>query len=220
MKLKERRFNLVYNYLKEYLLDTDRDVGVMITFQQCENGVRALWPEITTEELTYGIRHLVEKGFFKSYSPGADLSQVTLTQRGMDEWLFPMEGVDPKKIFLSYAIEDKELAGAIKRGLEPDLIIFLAHDDIEPGNEWLDVLISNLKTSSVFIALRTENYSKKSATEQECGFALALDKRIISLCIGTELSRMGFCSQYQGKSFNTTPDPTQSIIDYCKKQLL
>lgn len=210
----------MYNYLKEYLLDTDKDVGVMITFEQCENGVRALWPDVTTEELNYGIRHLVGKGLLKSYSPGSDIAHITLTQKGIDEWLFPMDGVDLKKVFLSYAIEDKELAGAIRRGLEPDLFVFLAHDDIIPGNEWLDVLISNLRTSSVFIALRTESYSRKSATEQECGFALALDKRIISLCIGTELSSMGFCSQYQGKAFNVTPDPTQLIIEYCKKQLL
>jgi len=220
MKLKERRFNLVYNYLKEYLLETEKDVGVMIDFEQCASGVKALWPDVATEELSYGIRHLIEKGYFKPYGPGADLRSVALTQRGLDEWLFPMNGVDPKKIFLSYAIEDKKLAGAIKRGLEPDLFVFLAHDDIVPGNEWLDMLISNLRTSSVFIALRTKIYSKKSATEQECGFALALDKRIISLCIGTKPSKMGFCSQYQGKSFSAAPDPTQLIIDYCKKQLL
>lgn len=221
MKLHDRRYTLVFHYIRESLMDTDKDVGVMIVSDELQKSVRALWADITNEEFVYGIRRLVGKNYLKPYTTNSDdLTSVAITQKGLDEWLFPMGHADPKKIFLSYAIEDKELAGKIKHGLEPDFAVFLAHEDITPGAEWLDMIISNLRTSSIFLALRTTNYARKSATEQECGFALALGKRIISVCIGTKPSEMGFCEQYQGRAFEVNPDPLSLILKYCRKQLL
>lgn len=80
---------------------------------------------------------------------------------------------------------------------------------------WRDRIISDLKTCSIFIALRTENYIRKEYTEQECGFALAMNKRILSICLNTELSEMGFCSEFQGVKLSDQKE----IFDYLKKQL-
>ncbi len=216
MKLRDRRYHLVFNHLREYLLDSEKDVGVVITRTEIHNALKARFPDLSSEEITYGVRHLAAKGFLEA----TDMSDYTLTQTGIDQWIFPMEGIDPKKVFLSYAIEDKVLAGKIKKGLEPDFFVFVAHDDINGGAEWKDVIISNLKNSTAFLALRTESYAKKSATEQESGFALALDKRIITLGVGTSLSDAGFCSHLQGHKFEISPDPAEKIIAYCRKQLL
>jgi hypothetical protein len=220
MKLRDRRYSLVFNYIRESLMDSDKDVGVMIDTEALKVSVKALWPKISDEEFSYGIIQLIEKGYLAYYPEGSYIfNQISITQKGIDEWLFAMGVTDPKKIFLSYAIEDNELAGKIKLGLESDFNIFLAHEDITPGAEWLDMIISNLHTSAIFLALRTVNYEKKSATEQECGFALALGKRIIPICIGTEPDKMGFCSPIQGKRFDEKPDPSALIVEYCRKQL-
>ena len=130
---------------------------------------------------------------------------------------------DRKKIFISHASEDKNLAGKIKEELEKiGFNVFVAHDDIPATEMWRDKIISELKVSSIFVALRTKLYSQKQYTEQECGFALALNKRILSLCIDIKSSEMGFCSDFQGKQFETKgkDDVTKQIIDYLKAQLV
>jgi hypothetical protein len=90
--------------------------------------------------------------------------------------------------------------------------VFLAHEDIEPTAKWRDKIISDLQSCSIFIALRTKDYLHKQYTEQECGFALALNKRILSLNIGVSTSEMGFCSEYQAKSFK--PEEIDKIFGY------
>jgi hypothetical protein len=63
----------------------------------------------------------------------------------------------------------------------------------------------------------TKDYIQKQYTEQECGFALALNKRIMSICIGISTSQMGFCSEFQGANFEVGAE--EKIFDYLEKQL-
>ena len=60
---------------------------------------------------------------------------------------------------------------------------FLAHDDIEPTQEWEGVIIDNLKDCDVFIPLLSENFKESTWTDQETGIAVSEEKLIIPLKI-------------------------------------
>jgi hypothetical protein len=211
MRLKDRRLFPVISKIRDIVIDSDRDIGVLILrslFQPIE-------AEFSEEEVTYALRYLNGKGLLELRS---DRAGYVITSKGYDEWLFPQGQIDPKKIFLSYAVADKRFAGKLKHELEKEgLHVFLAHEDIEPTERWRDKIISDLSSSSTFIALRTESYLGRPYTEQECGFALALGKRILTISINTKSKDMGFCSEFQGQFFKSGED--DKIIAFCKKQL-
>lgn len=169
------------------------------------------------EELLFAVRYLRRKGYLRS-KDGDVMGIVSITIDGYDNWLFPQGAVASTRIFLSHAIEDKDFAGKLKNALENySVTVFLAHEDIPATEEWRDKLIAELHSSSLFISLRTEVYNGKSYTEQECGFALALKKRILTIFVGTPDSTAGFCSAIQGKRFKNIEE-FDAIVRYCVKQ--
>ncbi|MBI1939477.1 MAG: toll/interleukin-1 receptor domain-containing protein [Ignavibacteriales bacterium] len=106
------------------------------------------------------------------------------------------------KIFLSYNSQDSDLAGSIKRNLGSyGLSVFLAHEDIEPTQDWIDRLLLELNKSVVFIPILTESFLKSKWTSQEIGIALANDIFIISLKV--DIDPFGFLSRYQALKFRT-----------------
>ena len=212
MKLKERRNFQVINSIRDVLLDSDIGIGVQIQTEM----FKVVEKKYSEEEVSYALRYLNGKGYLDNYHK--DYAGYKLTTKGYDEWLFPNGPIDEKAIFISYAEEDKVLAGKLKKCLEDaGFRAFLAHEDIEPTAKWRDRIISDLKTANIFIALMTKTFIQKQYTEQECGFALALNKRILSICIDIKSSEMGFCSEFQGANFKKTEE--EKIFDYCKKQL-
>lgn len=201
----------VINRMREMLLDSDRDIGVLIN----SDFFKKLEEEYSFDEVHFSLKYLIGKGHLDYYPGGG----YQLTSEGYDEWLFPSGPIDEKSVFLSYAVEDKILAGKLKKVLEESgLRVFLAHEDIEPTAKWRDKIISDLKASNVFLVLRTKNYIGKQYTEQECGFALALGKRILSLSIDTKSSEMGFLSEFQGAAFKAGEE--EKIFAFCIKQLV
>lgn len=215
MLLQERRIFPIRDRIRNVLMGSELDIGVSIADTAFDDVKR----EFSEQEVNYAIRYLIGKGYFEPISKNNPV--YTLTSKAFDEWLFPDGPIEENSIFISYAKEDAPFAGELKAFLEGQgLKAFLAHEDIEPAARWRDRIISDLKTCHIFIALRTKNYLKKQYTEQECGFALALGKRILPLCIGTEISEMGFCSEFQGKKFDESERGYTRIFDYCKKQLV
>lgn len=211
MKLKDRRLFPVINKIRDTLIDSDKDIGVLILRSLFE----LIEKEFSEEEVTYALRYLNGKDLLQLR---ADRAGYVITSKGYDEWLFPEGQLDPRKVFLSYAVADKKLAGKLKEELEKvGLRVFLAHEDIEPTEKWRDKIISDLKSASIFMALRTKNYLGRPYTEQECGFALALNKRILTLSIDTGSEDMGFCSEFQGERFKS--DEESKLFEFCKKQL-
>lgn len=53
------------------------------------------------------------------------------------------------------------------------LDVFLAHEDIEPTEEWQTRILSELKRASVFLPLLTDKFITSKWTAQECGIAVA-----------------------------------------------
>jgi hypothetical protein len=81
------------------------------------------------------------------------------------------------RVFLSYSTLDKHLAGRVKwhfRGV--GFSVFLAHEDLEPSDEWLRCIKTELKKCNVFIPLITSNFRLSPWTDQETGFAISREK--------------------------------------------
>ena len=217
MKLKERRYNLVIHKVREWLLDSSSEIGATIHTDKIKRGIT----EFAKEEINGAIKHLMGKEYLDpcDETDKSTLERIKLTSKGIEEWIFP-EGYDnQKRIFLSHASEDKKLAGQIKEGLEQmGFEIFIAHEDIPGTVEWRDRIIAELSTCGIFFALRTKTYNGKPYTEQECGFALAFKKRILTIFVETNPGDAGFCEAFQGKKFQITD--IEDIMKYCTKQLL
>jgi len=100
------------------------------------------------------------------------------------------------KVFLSYANEDKEIAAGIKRFLEYfGATAFLAHEDIEFGEEWEREIFSALGSSHVLVAVLTSRAKESNYVNQEIGYALARD--ILILPFKVEVDPFGFTSRIQ-----------------------
>ena len=77
--------------------------------------------------------------------------------------------------------------------------VFLAHDDIEPGENWSTVLKDELKSRTIFLALITKNYHDADYTDQEFGMALAYGKSILPILISGK--PRGFVNEIQHIKF-------------------
>jgi hypothetical protein len=104
------------------------------------------------------------------------------------------------RVFLSYHSSDRALAGQIKLCLyQYGLEVFLAHEDIQPTEEWQARILSELKKTVVFLPLLTEKFLTSKWTSQECGVAVARGVFIVSLKVA--IDPFGFLSKYQAFNF-------------------
>lgn len=101
-------------------------------------------------------------------------------------------------IFLSHSDIQKEIAGELKRNLEPLVRcnIFLAHEDLEGGEIWAEGLLKRIKNCDLFLILLSREYHKSSYTDQETGIAYAYDKPMLPISIDGIIP-YGFMSKYQ-----------------------
>ena len=80
---------------------------------------------------------------------------------------------------LSHADEDKEIARELADKLnEHGFDVFVAHDDIEIGDEWEKTLKNRIEKCELFLALLSKNFRQASFTDHEVGIASFLNKRI------------------------------------------
>lgn len=88
-------------------------------------------------------------------------------------------------VFISYASRDSQIAKWISKGCDNfGLTYFLAEVSLEPGSEWKDEILSNLRDSTVFLFLATENSIQSDACKHEIGAALSEELEIISVMWG------------------------------------
>ncbi len=88
------------------------------------------------------------------------------------------------KIFLSHSDKDKKIAAELKSKLsQHGLSVFLAHEDIDGGSDWVSKLYEEIQSSKIFIMLLTKNYHPSKYTDQEAGIAINCKKTILPICI-------------------------------------
>jgi hypothetical protein len=119
------------------------------------------------------------------------------------------------RVFLSYSNKDKGIAGNLKRCLEYyGVSAFLAHEDIEGGEEWAREILSALDSSQVLIVILTIGAKMSSYVSQEIGYAIARDTVILPFKVG--INPFGFAARIQAlKPILTYNIQTQEkVIDF------
>jgi hypothetical protein len=103
------------------------------------------------------------------------------------------------KVFLSYSLKDKRVAGDYKKHLETyyGFQVFVAHDDLTPACEWNNEIIDNIRLSDIFVVLISKNSEQSVFVNQEIGIALGLKTRIFPIKIHST-NPFGFIEKIQG----------------------
>ena len=105
--------------------------------------------------------------------------------------------------FLSHADEDKKIARKFADQLSIyGYDVFVAHDDIEVGDEWEEILKERIRNCELFIALLSKNFRKARFTDHEIGIATALNKQIFPVSLD-ETKPYGFMSKFQSKKISS-----------------
>ncbi len=72
----------------------------------------------------------------------------------------------PLRVFISYTSLDKKLAGELKSYLaQYGIRVFLAHDTINPTDEWQVKILEALEKMDVFIPLLTKEFKLSDWTD-------------------------------------------------------
>lgn len=125
---------------------------------------------------------------------------------------------DNLKIFISHLSKDKSKASTLSNELNKyNISSFVAHEDIEPNEEWLKCIEQALMTMDVLVALVTEDFDKSKWTAQEIGFALGRNIPVISIKNG--MDPFGFFGQKQAIPGNgrKASEITKDIISLLEK---
>jgi len=114
------------------------------------------------------------------------------------------------RVFLSYNSSDKKLAGGIKRQLEKfGPKVFLAHEDIEPTQDWIRRILRELDKTDVMLPILTDNFPRSKWTDQECGIAKAKGAFIISTKV--TINPYGFLASEQAFKFRLDNVPLSCL---------
>ena len=84
--------------------------------------------------------------------------------------------------FLSYSSEDKELAEFINKELKRhEITSFMASDSLQPGQDWQQEILENLKHSKWVVLLASRVACLSPFVNQEIGGALLDSKKLIPI---------------------------------------
>lgn len=108
--------------------------------------------------------------------------------------------------FLSHSDEDKKIARKLSDNLEIyGFNVFVAHDDIEIGDEWEKTLIEKIKNCELFLVLLTKNFHGARFTDHEIGIATAFNKQIFPIRLD-DTKPYGFMAKFQAKKISSNID--------------
>lgn len=119
----------------------------------------------------------------------------------------------PIEVFLSHADEDKIVARRIANALEKYQVkTFVAHDDIDAGDDWETTLIDKIKECDLFMALLSKNFHNAHYTDHEVGIARGFNRPIIPIRIDNT-SPYGFMLKFQAKKISADVIGEAEITD-------
>jgi hypothetical protein len=112
-----------------------------------------------------------------------------------DDPLSPWTG-DRFRLFISHVHDSGSEAGALRTELAKRSIdAFVAHDSIEPTEEWVGVIEYALRTCDACLAILAPGFQESEWTDQETGFCMARGVLVIPMEYG--LMPYGFLGKYQ-----------------------
>ena len=121
------------------------------------------------------------------------------------------------KLFMSHIAEHKALVGEVAEELiDHGIHGFVAHNDISPSRSWEDEIKEALQTCDAMAAFLHKGFKESPWTDQEVGFCLARDVKIIPLRF--DLNPYGFMGRYQaapsqGKTAREIGDLVHDALD-------
>jgi TIR domain len=111
------------------------------------------------------------------------------------------------KLFISHTNRYMELAGNLRRALaDKGIDAFVAHDQIEPTQQWQDRLETALRTCDALVAIVSPDFSASRWCDQEVGYCMARGVLIVPLSLGADPH--GFIGKYQSMSARENDDPS------------
>jgi hypothetical protein len=123
------------------------------------------------------------------------------------------------RLFLSHVSRIKEETSALKGALRPlGIDGFVAHDDIEPAQEWHREIEFALRSMHAFCAVVTNDYNASKWCDQEVGYALGRAVPVVLFSSGeTPYGLMGKQQAVRGK-LSDPADAAGRIFDVLVKQ--
>jgi len=121
---------------------------------------------------------------------------------------------EEQRIFISHLAASKKSAGALKTALEDyGFACFVAHDDIEPTQEWQDQIALALSTMDALVALLTTGFPESRWTDQEVG--VAIGRRVPIVPLKKDIDPYGFIGKYQALTVTgrKAPEVARKIIE-------
>jgi TIR domain len=108
--------------------------------------------------------------------------------------------------FLSHSNKDKKIARKLADSLAVyGFDVFVAHDDIDIGDKWEEILKEEIKKCELFIVLLSKNFHEARFTDHEIGIATAFNKQILPIRID-DTKPYGFMSKFQAKKISPNID--------------
>jgi TIR domain len=132
-----------------------------------------------------------------------DDSLVELAQHvGSNAEALP-QGIDPPfwrkgmfRLFVSHLATHKVSAGKLQEAaLEFGISCFVAHNDIEPTQEWQTQIETALATCDAVVALLHPEFHKSNWTDQELGFGMGRGVPVFAIRLGQD--PYGFLGRFQ-----------------------
>jgi len=117
--------------------------------------------------------------------------------------------------FLSHSNKDKKIARRLADHLRIyGFDVFVAHDDIDIGDEWEEILKEKIKTCRLFLVLLSKNFHESRYTDHEIGIATAFNKQIFPIRLD-HTKPYGFMSKFQAKKIspNVNHNETRNLAE-------
>jgi hypothetical protein len=100
------------------------------------------------------------------------------------------------RLFISHIHENALEAGALRDELAKRSVdAFVAHDSINPTEEWVEVIEYALRSCEACVALLTPGFKESDWTDQEVGACVA--RRLLVIPVEYGLNPYGFLARYQ-----------------------
>lgn len=108
------------------------------------------------------------------------------------------------RLFVCHLAQHKHEVGELRNFLKNDTTsAFVAHNDIEPTEEWQSVILDALSTADAMVALLHKGFHDSKWTDQEIGYALGRKILVIPVRLGIDPS--GFIGRFQGANGMNKP---------------
>jgi len=116
---------------------------------------------------------------------------------------------DHFRLFLSHKSEVKKETAALKNALNSfNISCFVAHEDIEPTQEWQNEIENALFSMDALVALITDGFRNSKWTDQEVGVAMGRGVPIVSVSLET-VDPYGFIGKFQALKCSWSEAPLE-----------